>query len=67
MFLGPRMREGVSMETFENMFARPMVEVYGDALERLKELGLLEIDGDRVRLIRRGMEVSNVALAEFLL
>ena len=55
------------METFENMFARPMVEVYGDVLERLKELGLLEIDGDRVRLTRRGMEVSNVALAEFLL
>ena len=67
MFLGLRMREGVSMETFENMFARPMVEVYGDVLERLKELGLLEIDGDRVRLTRRGMEVSNVALAEFLL
>ena len=67
MFLGLRMREGVSMETFENMFARPMVEVYGDVLERLKELGLLEIDDDRVRLTRRGMEVSNVALAEFLL
>ena len=67
MFLGLRMREGVSMETFENMFARPMVEVYGDVLERLKELGLLEIDGDRVRLTRRGMEISNVALAEFLL
>lgn len=67
MFLGLRMREGVSMETFERMFARPMDEVYGDVLERLRGLGLLEIAGDRVRLTRRGMEVSNVALAEFLL
>ena len=35
--------------------------------EVAEELGLLEIDGGRVRLTRRGMEVSNVALAEFLL
>ena len=36
-------------------------------IDRLKELGLLEIDGGQVRFTRRGMEVSNVALAEFLL
>ena len=67
MFLGLRMREGVSREMFGEIFARPMDEVYGEVLERLKDLGLLEIAGDRVRLTRRGMEVSNVALAEFLL
>ena len=39
--------------------------VYGARI--MKDLGLLEIAGDRVRLTRRGMEVSNVALAKFLL
>ncbi|MDO5702627.1 MAG: radical SAM family heme chaperone HemW [Lachnospiraceae bacterium] len=68
MFLGLRMTEGVTEEEFEARFSLPMGEVYGSVMERQIEEGLLATDGKgRYFLTDRGVEVSNVVLAEYLI
>lgn len=66
MFLGLRKMTGVSQERFEKLFGHRMGAVYGTELRGLAEKGLLEIDGDTVRLTERGIDLSNRVLAEFL-
>ena len=67
MFLGLRKMQGVSRTRFEHCFGNPIEEVYGDALNKLTEEGLLEIEGDHIRLTKRGIDVSNSVFCEFLL
>ena len=44
-----------------------MWNVYGDALKKLEQQGLIEVDAPMVRLTELGIDVSNVVLSEFLL
>lgn len=67
MFLGLRMMKGISTREFEERFHVPFPQIYGDAVSRLTMQGLLEEDGDRLRLTDRGVDVSNQVLVEFLL
>lgn len=67
MFLGLRLTEGICAGEFERCFHTPIEEVYGEVLIKLEKQGLLARSGDRIFLTRRGIDVSNVALAEFLL
>ena len=67
MFLGLRVLEGVSKEKFREQFSCELRVVYRKELEKLEQEGLLEEDGDFVRLTSRGIDLSNPVLAEFLL
>lgn len=67
MFLGLRMMEGISMKTFEEMFGRKYENVYGTVSDKLVEQGLLEQNGDNIRLTKRGIDISNYVMSEFLL
>lgn len=67
MFLGLRMTAGVSAGEFMEYFRVPVEEVYGEVLAKLEKQGLLARRKDRVFLTKRGIDVSNMALAEFLL
>lgn len=67
MFLGLRMMRGVDREEFFRKFQIPLKDVYQKQILRLKEQGLLEEKGTRLRLTSRGIDVSNRVLAEFLL
>lgn len=67
MFLGLRLTEGISREGFFDSFGVPVGEVYGDVINKLKAQNLLAERGDRLFLTERGIDVSNVVLAEFLL
>lgn len=67
MFLGLRMTCGVSRKEFQRRFKCPMEEIYGDVLRRQTELGLMEESDGWVKLTARGIDVSNVVLAEFLI
>lgn len=67
MFLGLRMKNGVTRADFEKSFGVPIEAVYKTALDNLKEQGLLEMIAGSIRLTQRGQEVSNYALAQFLL
>ena len=44
-----------------------MDQVYGATIERLQGQGLLKSAGDKVRLTKRGIDVSNYVMSEFLL
>lgn len=67
MFLGLRKMEGVSKKKFQKEFEKRIEEVYGTAIENMKEQGLLEEEGDFIRLTEQGIDVSNYVMSEFLL
>ena len=67
MFLGLRMINGVSRKEFLIRFGVSMEEVYEAALRKMVEQGLLKIEGDRVFLTYKGLDVANYVMAEFLL
>ena len=66
MFLGLRKIEGVSISEFENAFARSMEECYGKQIRVLIEQGLLRLKDGRLKLTKRGVDVSNYVFSEFL-
>lgn len=67
MFLGLRMLEGISRERFANTFGIQIEAVYAEVLTHLQEEGLLMKRAGRIYLTEKGQELSNYALAQFLL
>jgi len=65
MFMGLRLLEGVSEETFRARFGRGLKATYGREIERLVRLGLVEYDHG-VRLTRKGLFIANQVFAAFL-
>lgn len=66
MILGLRMMKGVSREEFMRRFGRPLETVYGSAIHKLEELGLLTVKGDNIALTKQGIDVSNQVFVEFV-
>ncbi len=67
MFLGLRKTQGVSKTKFADEFGRGMDTVYGEVLEKMYGMRLMEETDDFVRLTDRGIDVSNTVMCEFLL
>lgn len=67
MFLGLRMTEGISEAEFQKQFHRQPEEIYGHVLEKYLKSGFLWRKDGRIGLTRKGISVSNVVMAEFLL
>ena len=65
MFLGLRLTSGVDKQDFYRRFGISMEEVYGQVLLDNEEKGLL-INGEKVALSKRGTDVSNYVMAQFL-
>ena len=65
-FLGLRLTEGVSEKVFEERFGRTAEEVYGHVLAAQEAIGTLKRENGRIFLTKRGLEVSNRVMAEFL-
>lgn len=65
MILGLRLTEGVSEIDFLMKFGMRISDVYGNIIDKYLSNGLLLKEGSRIRLTDRGMDVSNVILAEF--
>ena len=66
MFLGLRMTEGISEKEFFSCFGVPVEKIYGQVLEKYREMGFLEKKGCFWRFTRQGIHVSNQILADFL-
>ena len=67
MMVGLRLlEEGVRFERFAARFGVDLREMYRDEIDRLMQLGLIELDAGRVRLSRRGRLVGNWVFGEFL-
>lgn len=67
MFLGLRMNQGISKNTFEKTFGVSVESVYKEILEDLTEKELLNISEDTIALTDRGMDVANYVMSQFLI
>jgi len=65
-FLGLRLNRGVDLREVAGMFEQSAVDSVRPAITDLAGLGLLEIDGDVVRLTSRGRLLSNEVFQAFI-
>ncbi|MFA8439603.1 radical SAM family heme chaperone HemW [Pueribacillus sp. YX66] len=66
LFLGLRKRAGVSKRVFYEKYKRTLDEVYGETIANLVEKGLLEDNGDWIRLTDKGVFLGNEVFQAFL-
>jgi oxygen-independent coproporphyrinogen-3 oxidase len=66
LFLGMRMMRGVDVRRYRDSFGVDLHEEHGDDLDRFCKAGLLEFDGDLIRLTRTGALLSNEVFAAFV-
>lgn len=67
MFLGLRKKSGVSMARFEEKFGRSFDGLYGEIVKDLVQQGLMQIEGDRVRMTKRGLFLGDTVAERFIL
>ena len=67
MFLGLRKKSGVSMARFEEKFGRSFEGLYGQIVRDLVQQGLMQIDGNRVRMTKRGLFLGDTVAERFIL
>lgn len=65
MFLGLRCISGISKDRFFELFNKPVEDVYAKEIEKLSNEGLL-INGDRIRLTDRGLDLANYCMSFFV-
>ena len=66
MLLGLRKLEGISVQEFKLKFVANPIYIYHDKLEKLVNQDLIEIDGDRIRLSKKGLDFANIVWEEFV-
>lgn len=66
MLLGLRKIQGVSIQEFKNKFIDNPIYLFHTELEKLVKEELLEIDGDFIRLSKKGLDLANQVWAEFI-
>lgn len=67
MFLGLRKKSGVSMTRFEEKFGQSFQELYGDIIKDLIQQGLMQVDGDHVRMTKSGLFLGDTVAERFIL
>ena len=67
MFLGLRKKSGVSIVRFEEKFGRSFDGLYGEIVKDLVQQGLMQIEGDRVRMTKRGLFLGDTVAERFIL
>ncbi|MDI3481156.1 MAG: hypothetical protein PWQ97_811 [Tepidanaerobacteraceae bacterium] len=65
-FLGLRLIEGLDKQDFKRRFGKDIHEVYGAAIQKLSSTGLVEEDGERIKLTPKGLDLANEVFVEFL-
>lgn len=65
-FLGLRQMQGVSLIEFAEQFGEDTIEWFEEAIVTSIQDGLLEQDGEWLRLTEKGIDVSNVVFERFL-
>lgn len=66
LFLGMRLMRGVDVRRYRESFGVDLREEHGVDLDRFRNAGLLEFDGDLIRLTRTGALLSNEVFAAFV-
>ena len=63
IFLGLRLMKGIDLQTYESRFGKNLREEYNGELDRLRTAGLIEIEGELLKLTTRGALLSNEVFA----
>src|SRR5215213_1263553 len=66
VFLGMRLMQGVDLRRYRESFGVDLRDEHADDLDRFCRAGLVEVDGDLVRLTRTGALLSNEVFAAFV-
>lgn len=66
MLLGLRKIEGVSIQKFKEKYVENPIFIFRKELEKLVEENLLEIDGDKIKLTNKGLDLANLVWEEFI-
>ena len=67
MFMGLRKINGIDENEFKKRFSMNINDVYGEILNNYIDEGLLIRESGRIFLSEKGIEISNVIMADFLL
>ncbi len=66
MMLKLRMLDGVEIKAFKNKFQENPLYVYRERIEKLVKEDLLEVDGDNIKLTKKGLDFANEVWEEFV-
>ena len=66
VFLGLRVMSGINLSAYRELFGVDLLEQYNEDLTRFTEAGLLQLDGESLRLTRAGALLSNEVFAAFV-
>ncbi|MDR1778238.1 MAG: radical SAM family heme chaperone HemW [Clostridiales Family XIII bacterium] len=66
VFLGLRKTEGIHLPTFASRFGEKFWDIYPEETKELIGRGLLEEQGDMLRLTPLGLDLSNIVFSEYV-
>ena len=61
-----RLREGLDMKVFNNKFSADFQKLYSEQIEYLLKNKLIEVEGNKIKLSLRGIDVANYVIVEFM-
>jgi oxygen-independent coproporphyrinogen-3 oxidase len=67
MFLGLRKKSGISIQRFQEKFQLSFQQRYGQIVEQLVAEGLLQVQGDQVRMTKQGLFLGDTVAERFIL
>ena len=67
MFLGLRKKTGVSMKRFEEKFGTSFENLYGQVVRDLCHQGLLQVEGQQIRMTKKGLFLGDTVAERFIL
>ena len=67
MFLGLRKKTGVSKARFEEKFGTSFENVYGKVVRDLCHQGLLQVEGQQIRMTKKGLFLGDTVAERFIL
>ncbi len=67
IMMGLRLLQGINLDVYKQRFGRELLDVYAKPIDKLKQIGMLELDGKYLRLSRAGLFVSNSVISELIL
>src|SRR5215212_8226582 len=66
LFLGMRLMQGIDIRRYRESFGVDLRDEHADDLDRFCKAGLVELEGDLIRLTRTGALLSNEVFAAFV-
>ncbi len=66
MLLGLRKIQGVSIQKFKEKYGENPIFLFREEIANLVEEGLLEVDGDWIRLTNKGLDLANIVWEKFV-